>query len=101
MNRKNPKKLILENLEEEKSCFKSLMVKLNEQKKAIENQNEERVLQIIEEKSALIEKHKKLEDEVETHLQLLSPKDIEELAQEGALLKESLERVCCLGLSRY
>ena len=91
MNLKNPKQLILNNLEEEKSCFKELVAKLKEQKTAIASQNQERVLQIIEEKSALIEKFKKLEEKVETHLQLLSPKDIESLAQEGKVLKLSLE----------
>ena len=49
---------------------------LSEQKKAIEDQSEARVLQVIEEKSVLLEKFKKLEDEVETHLKLLSPEDI-------------------------
>ena len=83
MNLKNPKLLILDNLEEEKSCFKDMMVKLNEQEKAIESQNEEWVLRVIEDKSALIERFKKLEEEIETQLQLLSPKDIEDLAQEG------------------
>ena len=91
MNLKNPKQLILNNLEEEKSCFKELMAKLKEQKTAIASQDQERVLQIIEEKSALIEKFKKLEEEVETQLQLLSPKDMEGLAQDGRMLKESLE----------
>ena len=91
MNLKNPKKIILNNLKEEKSCFEKLVIKLNEQKKAIESQNEEWVLQVIGDKSALIERFKKLENEVETHLQLLSPKDIEDLAQEGVVLKESLE----------
>ena len=91
MNLKNPKQLILNNLEDEKSCFKDLVVKLSEQEKAIESQNEERVLQVIEEKEALIEKFKKLEEKVETQLQLLSPKDMEGLAQDGRMLKESLE----------
>lgn len=91
MSLKNPKQLILNNLEKEKSCFKDLMVKLREQKKAIENQDENRVVQVIEEKRALIDDFKNLEEEVETQLQLLSPKDIEGLAQEGEVLKESLE----------
>ena len=91
MNLKTPKQLILNNLEEEKSCFQDLMVKLKEQKKAIESQDEDRVVQVIEEKRALIENFKKLEEDVETQLQLLSPKDIEGLAQEGKVLKESLE----------
>ena len=92
MNSKKIKQVILQNLEEEKSCFNELAVKLSKQKKAIEDQNEERVLQIIEEKSVLMEKFKKLEDEVEAHLELLSPEDIEDLAKEGKVLKESLER---------
>ena len=91
MSLKNPKQLILNNLEKEKSCFKALMEKLKEQKKAIENQDENRVVQVIEEKRALIENFKKLEEDVETQLQLLSPKDIEGLAQEGRVLKESLQ----------
>jgi len=91
LNLKNPKQLILNNLEEEKSCFEELMTKLKEQKTAIASQDQERVLQIIEEKSALIEKFKKLEEKVETQLQLLSPKDMEGLAQDGGVLKESLE----------
>ena len=92
MNSKKIKQVILQNFEEEKSCFNELAVKLSKQKKAIEDQNEERVLQIIEEKSVLMEKFKKLEDEVETHLELLSQEDIEDLAKEGKVLKESLER---------
>ena len=92
MNSKKIKQVILQNLEEEKSCFNELAVKLSEQKKAIEDQSEERVLRVIEEKSALLEKFKKLENEVETHLKLLSPEDIEDLAKEGKVLKESLER---------
>ena len=91
MNLKNPKQLILNNLEEEKSCFKELMAKLKEQKTAIESQNQERVLQIIEEKSVLIEKFKKLEEAIETQLRLLSTKEMEGLAQDGGVLKESLE----------
>ena len=91
MNLKNPKQLILKTLEEEKSCFTELMAKLNEQKKAIENQNSGRVMQVIEEKNVLLEKFKKLEEGVEAQLQLLSPKDLECLAREGAELKQSLE----------
>ena len=91
MSLKNPKQLILNNLEKEKSCFKDLMEKLKEQKKAIENQDENRVAQVIEEKSPLIENFKKIEEEIETQLQLLSHKEIEGLAQEGEVLKESLK----------
>ena len=91
MNLKTPKQLILNNLKEEESCFKDLMAKLKEQKTAIENQDDNRVVQIIEEKSALIENFKKLEEEVETQLQLLSPEDIEGLVQDGEVLKTSLE----------
>jgi len=91
LNLKTPKQLILNNLKEEESCFKDLMAKLKEQKTAIENQDDNRVVQIIEEKSALIENFKKLEEEVETQLQLLSPEDIEGLVQDGEVLKTSLE----------
>ena len=80
-------------MKREKECFTDLMAKLKEQKIAIESQSEERVFQVIEEKNVLIEKSKKLEEEIETQLQFLSPKDIEILAQEGESLKESLERL--------
>lgn len=93
MKLEDPKKLILNNLAEEKSCFEELMAKLKEQKKAIESQNEERVLKVIEEKAFLIEKFEKLEEEIETQIQLLSPKDIEDLALEGEVLKENLEKL--------
>ena len=92
MNSKKIKQVILQNLEDERSCFNELVVKLSKQKKAIEDQSEERVLQIIEEKSVLMENFKKLEGEVETHLKLLSQEDIEDLAKEGKVLQESLER---------
>ena len=81
-------------------CFKELMEKLNEQKKAIENQNEEWVLQVVVDKNVLIEKFKKLEAEIETQLQLLSPKDIEDLAQEGKVLKENIETVVGIGTDK-
>ena len=80
MNLNNPKQLILSNLEEEKSCFNDLVKKLKEQKKAIERQDEKRVLQVIEEKVA-------------TQLQSLPPLDIASLAHEGEALKQSLERL--------
>ena len=91
MNLENTKQSILHNLEEEKSCLKDLIVKLEKQKQAIESKNEEHVIQIIEDKRYLIKNFEKLEEEVETQLQLLSPKDIEGLAQEGRVLKENLQ----------
>ena len=93
MNLTNSKQFILNNLKEEQSCLKDLTVKLNEQKNAIASKDEEHVLQVIEEKHALIEKFKRLEGGVETQLQLLSPKDIEGLAKEGKMLKESLQNM--------
>ena len=93
MNLKKIKQVILQNLEDEKSCFNELAEKLSEQKKAIEDQSEERVLQVIEEKSVLMEKFKKLEDEVESQLQSMSSKELKSLAEEGEALKENLERL--------
>ena len=54
MSSKNPKQLILSNLEKEKYCLKDLMAKLKDQKQAIENQDEGQVLKIIEDKNVLI-----------------------------------------------
>ena len=48
MNIKKTKQLILESLKKEESCFKDLIEKIGKQKKAIENKDEVRVLEIIE-----------------------------------------------------
>ncbi len=93
MNLQNPKQLILDNLKEEQSCFKKLIVKLTEQKKAIEDEDEGRVLQIIEEKNIFIETFEKLDKEVEAQLRTLSPEDIQGLAEEGEEVKGSLENL--------
>lgn len=69
------------------------MATLKEQKRAIENQNEEQVLKIIEEKNTLIDRFKKFEEEVEAQLKFLSPQEIEGLAQEAEILKDSLEKI--------
>ena len=51
MKLKNSKQLIINNLKKEKSCFEDLIVKIGEQKKAIEDKDGERVLEIIKEKN--------------------------------------------------
>ena len=93
MNTKQTKQLILSSLKKEESCLKGLIVKIDEQKKEIEKKDESRVLEIIEEKNALIEVFKNLEEEVETQIQLLSQREIEGLVEEGQILKTSLEKL--------
>ena len=85
--------MILDSLKKEESCFKDLIDKIEEQKKAIEDKDEVRVLEIIEEKNALIEIFKNLEEEVETQLQLLSQREIEGLVEEGETIKISIEKL--------
>ena len=92
MNTKQTKQLILSSLKKEESCLKDLIVKIDEQKKEIEKKDESRVLEIIEEKNALIEIFKNLEEEVETQLQLLSQREIEGLVEEGETIKTSIEK---------
>ena len=92
MNTKQTKQLILSSLKKEESCLKGLIVKIDEQKKEIEKKDESRVLEIIEEKNALIEIFKNLEEEVETQLQLLSQREIEGLVEEGETIKTSIEK---------
>ena len=48
---KKTKQLILDSLKKEETCFKDLIDKIGEQKKAIEDKDEVRVLAIIEEKN--------------------------------------------------
>ena len=85
--------MILSNLEKEKTCFKDLVAKIGEQKIAIENKDEERVLGIVEEKDALIEIFQNIEEEIAVQLKLLSQQDIQGLAQEADALKVSLEKM--------
>ena len=93
MNTKQTKQLILSSLKKGESCLKGLIVKIDEQKKEIEKKDESRVLEIIEEKNALIEIFKNLEEEVETQLQLLSQREIEGLVEEGETIKTSIEKL--------
>ena len=93
MNIKKTKQLILESLKKEESCFKDLIEKIGKQKKAIENKDEVRVLEIIEEKNTIIETFHDLEGEVSARQQLLPPKEIQSLEKEGKTLKTSLGKL--------
>ena len=93
MNLKNSKQAIINNLKKEKSCFEDLIIKIGEQKKAIEDKDGERVLEIIKEKNILIAVFQNIEEEVATQVKLLSQDDIQGLEKEGELLKQSLEKL--------
>ena len=93
MNIKKTKQLILDSLKKEESCFKDLIGKIGEQKKAIEGKDEVRVLEIIKEKNTIIEIFHNLEGEVSALQQLLPPEEIQSLEQEGETLKTSLEKL--------
>ena len=93
MNIKKTKQLILDSLKKEESCFKDLIDKIGEQKKAIEDKDEVRVLAIIEEKNTIIEIFHNLEGEVSVRQQSLPHEDIQSLEQEGKTLKASLEKL--------
>jgi hypothetical protein len=85
--------LILDSLKKEETCFKDLIDKIGEQKKAIEDKDEVRVLEIIEEKNTIIEIFHGHEDEVNIRQQSLPREEIESLEQEGKFLKASLEKL--------
>ena len=93
MNFKNSKQLIINNLKKQKSCFEDLIVKIGEQKKAIEDKDAERVLEIIKEKNVLIEVFQNIEEEVAIQIKILSKDDIQSLEQEEKSLKQSLEKL--------
>ena len=93
MNFKNSKQLIINNLKKEKSCFEDLIVKIGEQKKAIEDKDAERVLEIIKEKNVLIEGFQNIEEEVAAQIKILSKADIQSLEKEEKSLKQSLEKL--------
>jgi len=85
--------LILDSLKKEETCFKDLIDKIGEQKKAIEDKDEVRVLEIIEEKNTIIEIFHSHEGEVNIRQQSLPREEIESLEQEGKFLKASLEKL--------
>ena len=85
--------MILDSLKKEESCFKDLIDKIGEQKKAIEDKDEVRVLKIIEEKNTIIENFHNHEGEVNARQQSLPPEEIQSLGQEGKTLKTSLEKL--------
>jgi len=93
VNIKKTKQLILDSLKKEESCFKDLIGKIGEQKKAIEGKDEVRVLEIIEEKNTIIEIFHNHEGEVNARQQSLPPEEIQSLEQEGEALKTSLEKL--------
>ena len=93
MDRKKTKQVILKIMKKQESCFKDLIVKINEQRKKIKEKDEALVLEIIEEKNILIEIYKNLEEEMESHLQLLSQLEIQDLLVEGVALKTNLEEL--------
>ena len=93
MDMKKTKQLILDSLKKEETCFKDLIDKIGEQKKAIEDKDEVRVLEIIEEKNTIIEIFHSHEGEVNIRQQSLPREEIESLEQEGKFLKASLEKL--------
>ena len=93
MEIKKTKQLILDNLKKEESCFKDLVNKIEEQKQAIEDKNDFRVLEIIEEKNRIIKIFHNLESEVNIRLQLLSLEETQSLKQEGKTLMISIEKL--------
>jgi hypothetical protein len=93
MEIKKTKQLILDNLKKEESCFKDLVNKIEEQKQAIEDKNDFRVLEIIEEKNRIIKIFHNLESEVNDRLQSLSLEETQSLKQEEKTLMVSLEKL--------
>jgi hypothetical protein len=93
MERKKTKELILDNLKKEESCFKDLVNKIEEQKRAIEDKDDLRILKIIEEKNIIIKAFHNLESEISVRLQSLSLEETQSLKQEETTLMISLEKL--------
>ena len=93
MEIKKTKQLILDNLKKEESCFKDLVNKIEEQKRAIEDKDDLRILKTIEEKNILIKAFHNLESEVNVRLQSLSLEETQSLKQEETTLIISLEKL--------
>jgi hypothetical protein len=93
MEIKKNKQFILDNLKKEESCFKDLFNRIEEQKKAIEDKDDLRILKIIEEKNIIIKDFHNLESEVNIRLQLLSLEETQSLKQEEKTLMISLEKL--------
>ena len=110
MEIKKTKQLILDNLKKEESCFKDIVNKIEEQKRAIEDKDDLRILKTIEEKNILIKAFHNLESEVNVQIQSLSLEETQSLKQEETTLMISLEKLietiirmeeeCAISISR-
>jgi len=110
MEIKKKKQLILDSLKKEESCFKDLVNKIEEQKRAIEDKDDLRILKTIEEKNILIKAFHNLESEVNVQIQSLSLEETQSLKQEETTLMISLEKLietiirmeeeCAISISR-
>ena len=100
MKDKTPFELITTYKREQCKCYDALLIKLEEQKKAIVNTNESRLMAIIEEKGGLIADSRKLEEKINGVLNELSAaernKAIENVASLRGKIESSLKRLIAL-----
>lgn len=91
MNPPDPKSLVLENLQELQRAVGQLLGLLENQGEAIEQEDEVRLLKIIDEKQALIASLQAIEEKVAESMAGCTDQDTATLAVEAAGLQKDLE----------
>ena len=91
MKNKNKSDQVLSWLQQELSCYDSLLVKMKKQKDVIANGNESKSLKVIQENDELIETIRKLDQEIENALNATPKADRESLAQQAGYLKNRIQ----------
>lgn len=80
-------------MKEQKECYKALLLKLGDQKKAIDRYNESRLLAIIEEKKGLIDISQKLEKKISSILNGIPEIHRKKVIQETGALRGQIEGI--------
>ena len=93
MNAKTNSETILSLLAQEKTCYAQLLEKVNIQKKALEMENESRVLGIVEKKQSDLETIRQLDEKIQTTRNNMSEEEIQSLEPGTKSIRGEIEMI--------
>lgn len=91
MKNETPLKLVTSYLQEQKKCYDMLLIKLEDQKKAIMRTDEARLMAVIEEKDVLINDTQRLEEKIGAVFKGVSENEREQLIEKTGVLRRQIE----------
>ncbi len=91
MKNKTSSEQVASHMKEQRECYKALLVKLEDQKKAIDRYDESKLLAIIGEKSDLIDVSQKLEKKIASVLKGIPEVQRKKVIQETGVLRGQIE----------